>query len=91
MKISSKHKWYQHEEIPTKFFLNLEKQKAVSTTVGHFFNYLLLVKNLINTFKVFSIFGGLKTNFFKCGFTWLGLKSINLTIDTIKVLGVHFS
>ena len=68
-----------------------------------FFNYLLLVKNLINTFKVFSFFFlGLKTNFFKCDFTWLGslkrvlqavcgLKSINLTIDTIKVLGVHFS
>ena len=35
MKISSKPKWYQHKEIPTKFFLNLEKQKAVSTTVGH--------------------------------------------------------
>ena len=35
MKISIKRKWYQHEEIPTKFFLNLEKQKAVSTAVGH--------------------------------------------------------
>ena len=32
-KIRSKCKWYQHGEKPTKFFLNLEKQKAINTTV----------------------------------------------------------
>ena len=26
---------YQHGEKPTKFFLNLEKQKAINTTVKH--------------------------------------------------------
>ena len=31
-KIRSKCKWHQHGEKPTKFFLNLEKQKAINTT-----------------------------------------------------------
>ena len=35
MKIRSKCEWYQHGEKPTKFFLNLEKQKAINTTVRH--------------------------------------------------------
>ena len=26
---------YQHGEKPTKFFLNLDKQKAINTTVKH--------------------------------------------------------
>ena len=34
-KIRSKYEWYQHGEKPTKFFLNLEKQKAINTTVRH--------------------------------------------------------
>ena len=33
--LRSKCEWYQHEEKPTKFFLNLEKQKSISTTVRH--------------------------------------------------------
>ena len=33
--IRSKCEWYQHGEKPTKFFLNLEKQKAINTTVRH--------------------------------------------------------
>ena len=33
-KIRSKCEWYQHKK-PTKFFLNLEKQKAINTTVRH--------------------------------------------------------
>ena len=67
-----------------------------------FLNDLLSVKNLIDTFKVFSLFSGLKANFSKCEIAGLGslkgvlealcrLKSINLTTDTIKILGVHFS
>ena len=35
-KIRRKCEWYQHREKPTKFFLNLEKQKAINTTVRHF-------------------------------------------------------
>ena len=38
-KICSKCKWYQHGEKPTKFFLNLIKQKAINTTVRHLINY----------------------------------------------------
>ena len=34
-KIRSKCEWYQHGEKPTKFFLNLEKQKAINATVRH--------------------------------------------------------
>ena len=66
-----------------------------------FLNDLLSVKNLIDTFKVFSLFSGLKANFSKCEIAGLGsekgvfeavcgLKSINLTTDTIKIIGVHF-
>ena len=58
--------------------------------------------NLIDTFTVFSLFSGLKANFSKCEIAGLGslkrileavcgLKSINLTTDTIKILDVHFS
>ena len=67
-----------------------------------FFNDLLSVKNLIATFKVLSLFSGLKANFSKCEIAGLNslkgvleavcrLKSINLTTDTIKILGDHFS
>ena len=66
-----------------------------------FLNDLLSVKNLIDTFKVFSLFSVLKANFSKCEVAGLvslkgvleavcGLKSINLTTDTIKILGFHF-
>ena len=34
-KIRSKCQWYQHGEKPTKLFLNLEKQKAINTTIRH--------------------------------------------------------
>ena len=37
-KLRSKCDWYQHGEKPTKFFLNLEKQKAIFTTVRHLFD-----------------------------------------------------
>ena len=67
-----------------------------------FLNDLLSVKNLIDTFTVFSLFSGLKANFSKCEIARLGslkgvleavcsLKPINLTTGTIKILGVHFS
>ena len=67
-----------------------------------FLNDLLSVKNLIDTFKIFSLFSGLNANFSKCEIAGLGslkgvleavcsLKPIDLTTDTIKILGVHFS
>ena len=65
-------------------------------------NHLQSVKNLNDTFTVFSLFSGLKGNFSKFEIAGLsslkgvleavcGLKSINLTTNTIKILGVHFS
>ena len=67
-----------------------------------FLNELLSVKNLTDTFQVFSLFSGLKANFSKCEIARLGsrkeateavcgLKSINLSAATLKILGVHFS
>ena len=63
-----------------------------------FLNDLLSVKNLIDTFRVFYRFSVLKANLSNCwtrfserGFQPVcGLKSIYLTADTIKILGVHF-
>ena len=66
-----------------------------------FVNDLLSVKNLIDTFIVFFLFFGLEANFSKCDNAVLGslkgaleavccLKSINLTTDTIKILGFIF-
>ena len=71
--------------------------------IQHFsINDLLSVKNLINTFKIFSFFSGLKANFSKCEIVGLGslkkileavcsLTSINVTTDTINILCDHFS
>ena len=35
MTFSTKCEWHKHGEKPTKFFLNLEKLKAINTTVRH--------------------------------------------------------
>ena len=67
-----------------------------------FLNDLLSVKNLTDAFTFFSLFSVLKANLSKCEIAGLGylkgvleavcrLKSINLTTDTIKSLGVQFS
>ena len=60
------------------------------------------VRVLVNTFKVFSCFSRLKLNINKCEITGLGilkwaqealcgLQNIDVTNDTIKILGMHFS
>ena len=75
---------------------------AFADDSAFFLNELLSIKNLIDTFTVFSLFSGLKENFSKCEIAGLGslkgvleavcgLKSINLATDSIKILGVHFS
>ena len=75
---------------------------ALGDNSTFFLNDLLPVKNLIDTFKVYSLFSGLKTNLSKCKIAGLDslkgvlevvrdLNSINLTTDTIKILGVHLS
>ena len=75
---------------------------AFTDHLNFFLTDLLSVKNLINTFKIFSLFSGLKANFSKFEIAGLsslkraleavyGLKPINLTTDLINILGVHFS
>ena len=60
------------------------------------------VKMLAETFKEFSCFSGLKPNITKCEIAGLGplkefleavcgLKSVDLTIGTIKILRIHLS
>ena len=60
------------------------------------------VKILVDTFKVFSCFSELKPNINKCEIANLGifkgvqeaafgLQNIDLTSDTIRILGIHFS
>ena len=62
----------------------------------------LLVKELINSFNQFYHFSGLKSNIGKCEIAGIGslkevaeavcgLKLVDLSNDTIKILGIHFS
>ena len=63
---------------------------------------ILLVKELINSFNQFYHFSGLKANIEKYKIagigslkgvteTACGLKSVDLSNDRIKILGIHFS
>ena len=60
------------------------------------------VKMLVEIFKLFSCFSGLKPNIVKCEIAGLGplkgvleavcrLKTVDLINDAIKILGIHFS
>ena len=60
------------------------------------------IRILVDTFKVFSCFSGAKPNINKCEIAGLGilrgaqeavcgLENTDLTNDTIKILGIHFS
>ena len=60
------------------------------------------IKDLMRTFKLFSTFSGLEHNILKCEVACVGslkrvkmavcgIKCIDLTTETIKILGVHFS
>ena len=61
-----------------------------------------MVKKLLNTFSYYLKYCGLKPNFSKCGFPGIGslngvevvvcgIKCVILKINTIKILGIHFS
>ena len=82
--------------------ISLKAVSKLRRLFNFFLNGLLSVKNLIDTFKVFSLFSELKANFSKCEIAGLGslkvvleavcgLKSINLATGAIKILGVHIS
>ena len=67
-----------------------------------FLRDILSLKELINSFNQFYHFSGLKANIGKCEIAGIGslkgvteavcgLKSVDLSNDTIKILGIHFS
>ena len=67
-----------------------------------FLRDILSVRKLINNFNQFYHFSGLKANTGKCEIAGIGslkgvteavcdLKSVDLSNDTIKILGIHFS
>ena len=67
-----------------------------------FLKDIVSVRVLIDTFKLFSCFSGLKPNINKCETAGLGilegvqkavygLQNIDLTNDAIKIFGIHFS
>ena len=67
-----------------------------------FLKDIVSIRVLIDTFKLFSCFSGLKPNINKCEIAGLGflkgvqeavcgLQNIDLTNDAIKILGIHFS
>ena len=67
-----------------------------------FLKYLASVKKLLDIFFYYSKYSGLKPNFSKCGIvgigslkgvevTVCGIKCVNLKVNTIKILGIHFS
>ena len=91
---------YFKNKISSKGILFL--QETHSSKVTFFLRDILSVKELINSFNQFYHFSRLKANIGKCeiagigslkGFTEAvcGLKSVDLSNDTIKILGIHFS
>ena len=67
-----------------------------------FLKDLASVKKLLNIFSYYSKFSGLKPNFSKCEIAGIGslkgvevavcgIKCVNLKVNTIKILGIHFS
>ena len=66
-----------------------------------FLKDLASAKKLLNMFSYYSKFSGLKPNFSKCEITGIGslkevevavcgIKYVNLKVNTIKILGIHF-
>ena len=67
-----------------------------------FLKDLASVKKLLDIFSYYSKFSGLKPNFPKCEIAGIGslkgvevavcgIKCVNLKVNTIKILGIHFS
>ena len=51
-------------------------------------------KEMVNSFHIFSRFSGLKLNISKCEISGIGVLKgvkVDLVLDTIKILGTHFS
>ena len=51
------------------------------------------IKEMVNKFHIFSRFSGVRPNLSKCEIAGIvcGIQSVDLVLDTIKILGTHFS
>ena len=70
-KFNSKFKWYQHGEKPVKFFLNLEKQKTINTTVRHLIDD---AKDITNIKEIYVCICKYNKNLFKKNISKSGLE-----------------
>ena len=75
---------------------------AYADDTTFFLKNIVAIEELVNTFQMFSSVSGLKPNMTKCEFAGIGvlkgvikavcgMKCIDLTNETIKILGIHFS
>ena len=75
---------------------------AYADDTTFFLKDTISIKNMVDTFHLFSEFSGLKPNLSKCEITGIGvLKGVQVAVcgmryadlknDTLKILGTHFS
>ena len=75
---------------------------AYADDTTFFLKDTISIKNIVDTFHLFSEFSGLKPNFSKCAITGIGvlkgfqvavsgMRCVDLKNDTSKILGTHFS
>ena len=96
-------------------FIKIKLEIARLTIFNHCFLYspyaddttffikgTISIKNMVDTFHLFSEFSGLKPNLSKCEITGIGvlkgvqvavcgMRCVDLKNDTLKILGTHFS
>ena len=75
---------------------------AYADDTTFFLKDTISIKNMVDTFHLFSEFSGLKPNLSKCEITGIGvlkgvqvavcgMRCVDLKNDTLKILGTHFS
>ena len=85
-----------------KIFDHIFLYSAYADDTTFFVKNVGSVEEIIKVFNLFSKFSGLKPNLTKCEVSGIGvlkgvqvavcgMKYINLKVDTIKILGIHFS
>ena len=75
---------------------------AYADDTTFFLKYVKSIKEMVNSFHIFSHFSGLRPNLTKCEIAGIGvlkevkvvvcsMQCVDLVLDTIKILGTHFS
>ena len=93
-------KWLNQDKKIKKNYVFLYMAYVDDSTF--FLKDLASVKNLLNMFSYYSKFSGLKPNFSKYEIAGIGslkgvemavcgIKCVNLKVNTIMILGIHFS